>query len=312
MDNLLPVAVTGNLSARRNLNRTWLGVFALAVLACGLLIGLQGLLAMAGPVKISADTTGFLGLGVLGAIFANSTGAGGGVVFIPAFAGLGFTETQAVATSFGIQCFGMTAGAMTWTYYYRNEHHSSEHWQPFLPSVMLCTLLSAVGLWTVYGFNLNAPAAVGPMFGAFSLVLGGMILVTLLLKKGTQTRSRLEPIDIAALSLIALAGGAVTAWLSVGVGEFIAFYLILRRYNATLSVATAVVVSALTVWSAAPEQLLWGDQAVWQVVVFAGPGALIGALIARHLVLKLGAQKLKLFFGSWLLVIGVVEFVPLG
>ena len=70
--------------------------------------------------------------------------------------------------------------------------------------------------------------------------------------------------------------------------------------------------SALTVWSAAPEHLLSGEQAVWQVIAFAGPGAVIGGLVARHLVVKLGAQRLKLFFGSWLLVIGLVEFMPLA
>lgn len=104
----------------------------------------------------------------------------------------------------------------------------------------------------------------------------------------------------------------MTAWLSVGVGEIVAFYLILRRFDVTLSVAAAVVISAISVWSAAPEQLLFGQQAIWQVMALAGPGAVIGGLIARHLVIKLGAHRLKLFFASWLLIIGLVEFIPLG
>ncbi len=53
-------------------------------------------------------------LGLLGAIFANATGAGGGVVFIPAFQQLGVSEAQSVATSFAIQCFGMTMGSIVW------------------------------------------------------------------------------------------------------------------------------------------------------------------------------------------------------
>jgi uncharacterized membrane protein YfcA len=309
---MLPATVTDQLVTQKNPIRASLVVFALAILACGIFVALQGILAAVGTAPISKASTGFLGLGVLGAIFANSTGAGGGVVFIPAFAGLGFSEAQAVATSFGIQCFGMTAGALTWTYYYHTEHRSCQQWQPFLPAIMLSAALSAAGLWAVYAMDLAAPAAVTPMFATFSLLLGGLILATLGLRQCNKTRSKLEPVDVVALALIALAGGAVTAWLSVGVGEFIAFYLILRRYDATLSVATAVVVSALTVWSAAPEQLINGQQAVWEVILWAGPGALIGALLARHLVLRMGAQRLKLFFGSWLLVIGVVEFVPLG
>ena len=111
---------------------------------------------------------------------------------------------------------------------------------------------------------------------------------------------------------MAYAGGIITAWLSVGVGELVAIYLILRRFDATFAVAVAVVISAITVWSAAPQQLLSGDQAQWQIILLAGPGAIIGGLIARPLVLKLGAQRLKLFFGCWLLILGLVEIVQLS
>jgi hypothetical protein len=60
------------------------------------------------------DYSGFALLGVIGAIFANATGAGGGVVFVPFFNQLDFSVTTSVATSFAIQCCGMTAGAITW------------------------------------------------------------------------------------------------------------------------------------------------------------------------------------------------------
>ncbi|MEI8600615.1 hypothetical protein P4S55_05730 [Shewanella sp. PP-Sp27a-2] len=63
-------------------------------------------------------------LGITGAIFANSTGAGGGggVIFIPVFSSLSFSESQSVATSFMIQCFGMTAGAISWSLHYKKRH----------------------------------------------------------------------------------------------------------------------------------------------------------------------------------------------
>lgn len=257
-----------------------------------------------------AEHGAFLGLGVLGAVFANSTGAGGGVIFIPAFAQLGFNEAQAVATSFGIQCFGMTAGALTWSRFYQRERAPGGHWRAFLPAVVLCSLASALGLWTVFATDLAAPAAVAPMFATFSLFLGISILFTLLLRQSSQFRNSLSLLDLIALPLIGFGGGMVTAWLSVGVGEFVAFYLILRRYDVTLSIAAAVVISAISVWSAAPEQLIFGQQANWQVLALAGPGAVLGGLIARHLVLRLGAHRLKLFFGAWLLIIGLVEFIP--
>ena len=72
------------------------------------------------PLEQVFDYALFSLLGVLGAIFANSTGAGGGVIFIPAFNELNFTEIQSIGTSFAIQCFGMTAGGLTWWFHYKH------------------------------------------------------------------------------------------------------------------------------------------------------------------------------------------------
>lgn len=299
-------------ASRSSFLRVWPRA-ALALALAGLyLLYMYGVLfpdLLAGDL---AECFSFLGLGVLGAIFANSTGAGGGVVFIPAFAQLGLSETQAVATSFGIQCFGMTAGALTWARFYRREQMPLGHWRALLPLLLLCSIPSISGLWTVYTLDISAPAAVTPLFATFSLFLGTSILMAVVLRENGRLRASLSPLDLLALPVIAYCGGAVTAWLSVGVGEFVAFYLILRRYDVTLSVAVAVIISAITVWSAAPEQLFFSQQADWQIIAFAGPGAVVGGLIARHLVLRLGAHRLKLFFGGWLLIIGLVEFIPLG
>jgi uncharacterized membrane protein YfcA len=112
-------------------------------------------------------------------------------------------------------------------------------------------------------------------------------------------------LDLLMLAGIAYAGGMITAWLSVGVGELVAFYLILRRFDVTMAVATAVVISALTVWSATPEHFWFNQQVNWQVLGLAGPGALIGGVVARQLVGLLSAKRLKVFFGVWLLIIGI-------
>jgi hypothetical protein len=61
------------------------------------------------------------GVGVVGAIIANTSGTGGGVVFVPVFNGLreasvmALDPLQVTAASMGIQCFGMTMGALRWT-----------------------------------------------------------------------------------------------------------------------------------------------------------------------------------------------------
>lgn len=254
---------------------------------------------------IISDYSAFFLLGITGAIFANSTGAGGGVVFIPIFNQLGFSEVQSVATSFGIQCFGMTAGAITWCLHYRREKAELHLWQCFTTIIAVSAVCSISGIWTVYGANLNAPASVHEVFSLFSIVLGLAILTTVYLLKPGRERSHLLPLDAIALAVIAYVGGIFTAWLSVGVGEMMAFYLILRRYDVMMAVAAAVVVTALTVWAAAPEHFLLNPNAYWQVLVFAGPGAVIGGIVARSLVGLLSARRLKAFFGFWVLIIGL-------
>ena len=244
-------------------------------------------------------------LGVLGAIFANSTGAGGGVVFIPMFNQLNFSEHKAIATSFGIQCFGMTAGGITWWRHYQKEKLDLRLWQGFKRIIAITTVTSVIGLWVTYGLEMSSPSSLHQSFSWFSLILGLFIVGTIYLVKPRRESSQLSYLDYLALAVIGFIGGALTAWLSVGVGELLAIYLILRRFDVTMAVAAAVVVSAFTVWSAIWQHTWINFSVYWQVVVFAGPGAVIGGVLAKTLVGYLSATRLKLFFAFWLLVIGI-------
>lgn len=245
-------------------------------------------------------------MGVLGAIFANSTGAGGGVVFIPLFNQLNFTEQQSIATSFAIQCFGMTAGACTWWLHYKSEKTQLRLWQGFKRIISITAVSSVAGIWLVYGYQLTSPTSLHQSFSWFSLVLGLFIIVTVFFLKPHRERSQLFLFDWFALITIGLFGGALTAWLSVGVGELLAIYLILRRFDISMAVAAAVIVSAFTVWAAIWQHTLIQFEVYWQVVLFAGPGAVLGGIFAKTLVTHLSATKLKLFFAFWLLIIGLV------
>ncbi len=245
-------------------------------------------------------------LGVLGAIFANATGAGGGVVFIPMFNQLSFSETQAVATSFGIQCFGMTAGGVTWWLHYKKEKLDLRLWQGFKRIIAVTTVSAIIGLWLTYAVEISSPSSLHQSFSWFSLVLGLFIVATIYLVKPRRESSQLKALDYVALVLIGIIGGSLTAWLSVGVGELLAIYLILRRFDVTMAVAAAVVVSAFTVWAAIWQHTLISFNLYWQVVVFAGPGAVLGGIFAKTLVSYLSATRLKLFFACWLLMIGIV------
>jgi len=243
-------------------------------------------------------------LGVLGAIFANATGAGGGVVFIPMFEKLAFTPEQSVATSFAIQCFGMTAGAISWSLHYKHTKQELRLWRGFKSIILIATLASVTGLWSIYAFDQHSPHSLHQNFSWFSLVLGLFIVVTLFWVKPHRERSKVSRVDWIAIIILSMFGGMITAWLSVGVGELLAIYLILRRYDVTMSVAVAVVVSAFTVWAGIWQHTLIEFNVVWPVVIFAGPGAVIGGIAAKYLVSYLSARKLKLFFAFWLLVIG--------
>lgn len=247
----------------------------------------------------------FVFLGITGAVFANSTGAGGGVIFIPVFSSLGFTETQSVATSFMIQCFGMTAGAISWSVHYRRQHHLDNLWLSLIKTSSFTAIFSVLGLWTSQLLQLNSPSSLHTSFSIFSIVLGIAIIISS--KSSTQITRTIMSVDFLWLAVIGYFGGIITAWLSVGVGELVVIYLLLRGICAKMAVAIGVIVSAITVWSASPIHIFSANsQALYELVLFAGPGAIIGGMLARKLALLLPVKVLKLFFSTWIILTGIV------
>lgn len=257
-------------------------------------------------------------LGMLGALFANATGAGGGVIFIPAFQQLGITAAQAVATSFAIQCFGMTTGSIMWITHAKQQHAQKcqlENWT-LLPKIsFLCLPFSVLGIWTVYGLGVSSPASVSYLFAYFSIFIGVGLLYTGLKKIiSDKKQTPVKEVNVVNLTdkivLISLSylGGIITAWLSVGVGEIIAFYLIFRGYRVTLAIAVAVVLSAGTVWSGIGYHI-YENNIYWNVLYFAGPGAVIGAVLAKRLATSIPVFQLKMFFAIWVLTAGSVELL---
>lgn len=252
-------------------------------------------------------------LGMLGALFANATGAGGGVIFIPAFQQLGITPDQSVATSFAIQCFGMTTGTVMWL-----KHAKTcqvEDWS-LLPSLsFLCLPFAILGIWTVYGLELSSPGSVSYLFAYFSIFIGVGLLYTGFKKLRSekqkapaQEKNQVNYQDKMALVVLSYLGGILTAWLSVGVGEIIAFYLIFRGYRVTLAIAVAVVLSAGAVWSGIGYHI-YENNIYWSVLYFAGPGAVIGGILAKKLATSIPVFQLKMFFACWVFVAGSIELL---
>lgn len=283
------------------IKRSVVGLLSIMLLGCLISIAI-GIDAKTAAIN-SMNTL----LGVCGAIFANLSGAGGGVVFIPAFSYFKLTPDEALASSFGIQTFGMTAGAITWYLHYRRSHQQDPTWSPLFLIVALTAIPSVAGIWTAYGGFAKAPASLHEVFGAFSMVLGAALLAQVLIfKPQIQLHKTLEPIDYVAMILIGFFGGVVTAWLSVGVGEILVLYLIFRGFCTTMSVAAAVTVTAITVWSSAIEHFVFNDFVVWKVVLFAGPGAIIGGILARTIAGRITTKSLKVVLGAWIFLMGLV------
>ncbi len=248
----------------------------------------------------------FTGMGLIGAIFANSTGAGGGVVFIPAFQWLGFSDAQSVGTSFAIQCFGMTAGSFAWLRFARNNEQHAEDWASFTKITLLCALFAVLGLVGINGLGITAPGDLKHLFAVFSLLLGSLLLFSVLRFRAPHTRRQMTPVDGYAIAAIGLFGGMITAWLSVGVGEILALYLLLRGFSATMAVASAVCVSAISVWSGIGHHAM-AQNVVWDVILFAGPAAVVGGTIAKRLAVWMPTRQLKIFFSCWVLFMGLVS-----
>jgi uncharacterized membrane protein YfcA len=265
------------------------------------------------PINLISEYGGFTFLGLLGAIFANATGAGGGVVFVPFFNQMDFSVATSVATSFAIQCCGMTAGAITWWSFYQQQKIKCQpafaQWQPLVRILMLTIPSSILGLWTVQinpqlFAQFSDPNSLHTSFGVFSIGLAVTIFATVFLLGNGNFNTKLHTYDYIFLPVIALVGGGITAWLSIGVGEMVAVYLIMRRYNVTLAIAAAVILSALTVWGGVIFHLVITQAIYWPVVLFAGAGAVVGGILAKQLVLYFSAKNLKLFFAGWIFILG--------
>ncbi|MFT6284708.1 MAG: putative membrane protein YfcA [Arenicella sp.] len=266
------------------------------------------------PIVLIQEYGGFAFLGLLGAIFANATGAGGGVVFVPFFNQLEFSVATSVSTSFAIQCCGMTAGALTWWAFYKqlkaSNQPESEYWQPLGKALLLTVPASVLGLWMVqlnpqFFSHFSDPTSLHKGFGVFSIGLALAIFATVFLLSNQNFNTQLSLIDYIALPTIALVGGGITAWLSIGVGELVAVYLIMRRFNVTFAIAAAVILSALTVWAGIIFHILITQAIYWPVVMFAGAGAIVGGILAKQLVLYFSAKNLKLFFAGWIFILGI-------
>lgn len=282
-----------------------LGILALLATAYAIVLGLA-----APGVETARQFWPFSLVGIAGALVANSTGVGGGVVFVPVFAlmreggALDLTPSAAVGVSFAIQCFGMTIGALTWAnrFYRRDVTPVEIEHRPIVRELVVRTLVTGLPalLITQYIIRVDGDLAF-LLFKLFSITLGVLLLVQVfVLRQPHSDRETLAAFDRRAALAIGIAGGMATALFSVGIGELLALSLFLRRYPVDVSVASAVIVSAITVWAGVVFHLQ-AEHLDWRVLVFAAPAVAVGGFLARRLAHALGAMRLKIMTAVWII-----------
>ena len=276
-----------------------------------LMIAYIGVVILADPTAQTArQFWPFSLVGIGGALVANSTGVGGGVVFVPVFAlmreagQLSLSPSAAVGISFAIQCFGMTIGALTWTnrFYRRDVTPVEIERRPIVRELVVRSLITGLPalLFTQFVIRVDGDLAF-LLFKLFSITLGVLLLVQVfLLRRPHGDREELTQIDRHAALAIGVVGGMATALFSVGIGELLALTLFLRRYPVDVSVASAVIVSAITVWIGVIFHLQAGHLD-WRVLVFAAPAVAVGGFLARRLAHALGATRLKIMTAVWII-----------
>lgn len=253
------------------------------------------------------------GVGVIGAIIANTSGTGGGVVFVPVFNALRehgvmtLSPLEVVGVSMAIQSFGMTMGALRWTdrLYHQpapEPLHARVRPRDFFTVAFAVLALSLPAMLWTQRFTQFDQQDVLFAYKGFSIVLGiALIASTWTVNLARPEKERLERVDLIVLLLIAIPGGAITALFSVGIGELVALYLFIRHYPVLLCTGAACLISSISVLSG----VIWHVEAgtiQWEVVLLAGPAAALGGFLARPIALWLGARRLKTLDGSWIVL----------
>lgn len=253
------------------------------------------------------------GVGVIGAVIANTSGTGGGVVFVPVFNALreldvmNLDPREVVGVSMVIQSFGMTMGALRWTdrLYHQpapEPLHAYVRPRDFFTLALAVLAISLPAMLATQRLTDFNQQDVLLAYKGFSIVLGmALIVATWTVNLERPERSRLEPVDLAVLLLVAAPGGFLTALFSVGIGEFVALYLFIRHYPVLLCTGVACLISSVSMIAGS----IWHIEAgtvQWEVVMLAAPGAALGGFLARPIALWLGARRLKTLDGSWIVL----------
>lgn len=242
-------------------------------------------------------------IGVGGALVANATGIGGGIVFVPAFDRFGLNSEDIVGTSLLIQSFGMSMGALTYLSRRRKRRRADSLDSSSYILILALTVPPAVltcWLATFGGFRPDLPLTT--IFKAISLVLVALIILSEFLPKPDIVGRQLAwGRDAPLLVIVGVIGGFFVGWISIGVGELLAVYLLLRGARGSDAVGLAVIATALTV-------VIFGGSTGYTLptdvntALLVAPGALLGGFLAPFVLALVGQARVKWFCATFIVL----------
>jgi len=241
------------------------------------------------------------------AAIANATAVGGGFLFMPLFIYVyKLAPVVALKLSIATQAFGMTSGALSWGRKYID-----------IKAFSVASIASIMGVWFASFVWMVPSSYIKPLFALISLgVFIALALEMRYKESDTQGSFSVSPSYSTGFFMVAaFAGGLITGWTAIGVGEVVALYL-LFVYRLKVDVAIATGVAVLAVSSIAGflfHTILGGIP--WYLLAFTVPGVILGGCFGAKLAIYLEgrvpvsnredavpASPLKLFFAAVILL----------
>lgn len=272
------------------------------------------------PVELFLNSWPIILIAFISAIVANATAVGGGFIFLPLFTFFyDLSAIQSLKLALSTQAFGMTSGAISW------PRHLII-WRYFFFACFSSSLGMVVGTF----FWIPSNELIHELFGYGSLVIGAVLLIEAAqTDAGRDKPARpLRGFSAIVFFLLCVTGGLITSWISIGVGEVVAMWMLFRaRFGIAQSVATGVAVLAFCsvlgfIFHSAIGGIAWHYLMFTSLGVIMGGrvGAKFGACLAnthqtiqvnkvshqRGPGLSLSDKPLKLFVGFVILADGLV------
>ena len=199
---------------------------------------------------------------------ANASAIGGGFLFMPLFIFVyQLAPPVAVKLSIATQAFGMSSGALAWGRDYIDKN-----------AFILASFASICGVWFAT-YNFAVPSGyIKPLFALISLGVFIALVIEMRLKVLDQQQKAYFSFNTSSIFFVlaAFAGGLLTGWTAIGVGEVVALYL-LFFYRLRLDKAIGTGVAVLAVSSIAGF-IFHADLGgiPWELLLFTVPGVILG------------------------------------